>query len=211
MKTLNDYFEKIFCINLDKRFDRWKESRNEFEKHNLQVERITAIDGKIQNVNTNLKPGELGCILSHLKVIKKAKKDNLKNVLILEDDVEFDKNLNQLFFEYESQLPKWDMLYFGGNHSFNNVYMPKHNEPIKVSENVYKIRQIYTTHCYAIDNSLYDMIIDNVSQMRSPLDVIYSSIHSKCETYLLRPHLAWQRNDYSDIMEKSVDYSFLKK
>ena len=27
MKTLNDYFDKIVCINLDRRPDRWEESQ----------------------------------------------------------------------------------------------------------------------------------------------------------------------------------------
>ena len=30
--TLNDYFDKIYCINLDRRTDRWKETRVEFKK-----------------------------------------------------------------------------------------------------------------------------------------------------------------------------------
>lgn len=46
MKTLNDYFQEIHCINLDKRTDRWEECLNEFNKHNLKVNRFSAVYGK---------------------------------------------------------------------------------------------------------------------------------------------------------------------
>ena len=46
MKTLNLYFDKIYCINLDRRDDRWEECIVEFNKHNLIVERYKAFDGK---------------------------------------------------------------------------------------------------------------------------------------------------------------------
>jgi len=32
MKTLNEFFSKIYCINLDKRVDRYEESLIEFKK-----------------------------------------------------------------------------------------------------------------------------------------------------------------------------------
>ena len=45
MKTLNDFFEKIYCINLNRRMDRYKECVEEFKKINANVERFSAIDG----------------------------------------------------------------------------------------------------------------------------------------------------------------------
>ncbi|MFZ9376537.1 MAG: glycosyltransferase family 25 protein [Candidatus Fonsibacter ubiquis] len=211
MKTLNNYFDKIVCINLDRRFDRWEKSQKQFKNFNLNVERFSAIDGKVQVQKPGLKPGELGALLSHLKVIKNAKKDNLKNVLILEDDVEFHQNINELFFQYESQIPNWDFLYFGGNHSMNNHYMDPSKSPIKIFDNVYKIREAYSLHCYGVNHTLYDKILNFYDKIERPIDVLYSEIQPKVQSYILIPPLAWQRPDYSDIMEENVDYSFLKK
>jgi len=210
MKTLNEYFDWIVCINLDKRLDRWKKVSKIFNDLNLKVERISAVDGTKEPKKYNLKPGELGCLLSHLNVIKIAKKTNKKNILILEDDVEFCQDAVSLFFEYEKELPNWDWLYLGGNHALNNKYMSPLNCPIQITDHVYRVREIYSTHSYAIKETIYDDIINIIENANRPLDVAYSNLHPKLETYLLRPSLTWQYNDYSDIMEKTVDYSFLK-
>ena len=34
---INDYFDKIICINLDKRTDRWTESLEQFKKAGIEV------------------------------------------------------------------------------------------------------------------------------------------------------------------------------
>lgn len=211
MKTLNDYFDKIVCINLDRRTDRWKKCQTQFKEFNLKVERFSAIDGKELTQKTRLKSGELGALLSHLKIIESAKKDNLKNILILEDDVEFNKNINELFFQYKSQIPTWDFLYFGGNHAMNNHYMHPSKCPIKISNNIYKIREAYAIHCYAVSSNLYDELLNLYNKMERPIDVLYSEIQPRVNSYIIIPPLAWQRPDYSDIMEQDVDYSFLKK
>ena len=37
---INNYFNKLICINLDKRTDRLHESQKQWAAHNLKVERI---------------------------------------------------------------------------------------------------------------------------------------------------------------------------
>ena len=207
-KTLNDYFGKIYCINLKKRPDRWRLSEKEFKKHSLVVERYDAIDGNNFNSTSKLKSGEIGCILSHLNILKKSQKENINKILITEDDVEFSDNLNKTFFDYQKELPDWDMLYFGANHALCNHY--ENNPPIKVTEHVYRVIHAYSAHAYAVNKSCYQYLIDSIENMEHPLDVIYSKIQRKLEVYLFRPHLAWQRPSYSDIIKDNVDYSFLR-
>ena len=47
--TINDYFQKAVCINLDRRPDRLQESQQQWDKHNLKVERVSATDGNPMN------------------------------------------------------------------------------------------------------------------------------------------------------------------
>lgn len=208
-KTLNDYFKKIYCVNLKRRPERWESAKKEFLNNNLSVERYEAIDGKYTAPINGLKPGEVGCLLSHLNILKKCQEENIDKVLITEDDVQFCDNLNSKFFEYENELPEWDILYFGANHALCNPY--EHSPPIKVTNHVYRILHAYSTHAYAVNKSCYQYLIDHISDMTNPLDVMYSRIQRELRVYLFRPHLAWQSNGYSDIMETNVDYSFLKK
>ena len=45
ISPVNKVFDKVYCINLDKRTDRWKEVSTFFRKYNIQVERFRAVDG----------------------------------------------------------------------------------------------------------------------------------------------------------------------
>ena len=208
MKTLNEYFKKIYCINLNSRAERWENASQQFSKNQLEVKRYEAIDGKKINPVNGLKPGQLGCIMSHLNILKECQENNVENVLITEDDVEFCDDLNSKFFEYEKELPEWDILYLGANHALCNPY--ERNPPIKVTDHVYKVLHAYSTHAYAVNKSCYNVLIDHISLMNDPLDVMYSQLQKYLKVYVFRPHLAWQTNGYSDIMEENVDYSFLK-
>ena len=44
---ITNFFDRTFCVNLDRRMDRWEECLFEFDKYNLtNVGRFTAVDGK---------------------------------------------------------------------------------------------------------------------------------------------------------------------
>lgn len=208
MNNLNDYFERIYCINLAKRSERWESVKKQFLNNNITAIRYEAIDGNKYDSVNGLKPGELGCLLSHLNILKECQKNNIENLLITEDDVQFCEDFNFKFFEYIKELPKWDMLYLGANHALCNPY--ESNPPIKVTEHVYRVIHAYSTHAYAVNKSCYQYLIDHISNLTNPLDVMYSKIQKNLEVYIFRPHLAWQSEGYSDILEKTVDYSFLK-
>lgn len=217
MKTLNNYFDKIYCINLDRRTDRWKECVLEFNKHQLDVERFSAIDGKndpeiIKKVDKsyNLVYGDVGCARSHRLIIDKSNKNNFESILILEDDVEFHENLNDLFFDMINQVPDdWDILFLGSNYSLNNHWQ---KEPVeKITDNVYKLVFGYAIHAYALRKKCYDKVIECFLPENDKGDVLFSYAQKQLNTYVLRPHLAWQRPSYSDILEKNVNYQFLKK
>jgi GR25 family glycosyltransferase involved in LPS biosynthesis len=202
--TTNEYFDKAFCINLDRRPERYEEAKSEFEKHGLVVERISGVDGNPDNLQTKILPGHVGCVLSHVKILKKAKEENLNNVLVFEDDVVFCDDLQEKFNIFVKQLPEdWDMIYFGGNH--NNIPLEM------VSENIGHAKKTYTTHAYAIKDTIYDFAIKVLSKVQYEVDVNYSLLQQSFNCYVFRPHLAWQRDGYSDILNKNVDYSFLKK
>jgi hypothetical protein len=42
---MNDFVKHIYCINLDRRSDRWEESLKEFDKRSLSVSKFPGIDG----------------------------------------------------------------------------------------------------------------------------------------------------------------------
>jgi GR25 family glycosyltransferase involved in LPS biosynthesis len=213
---INKSFEKVYCVNLDRRIDRWERCKYVFRENQIDVERISGIEGETIHLDTpnHLKPGELGCMFSHLGIIQNAKENNIESVLIFEDDVEFAEDFNNLFYEYMKQVPKdWQLLYLGGNHSLCNIHMRTHDiPPVQISENVYKINRAFSCHAYAVRKDMYDIIIEKASQAsyNIPIDVLYSQLQYDSRSYLLRPHLCWQREGYSDIQQENVNYEFLK-
>lgn len=64
-----------------------------------------------------VKPGELGCAISHHKIWKHAQKNNFSNILILEDDFEV---LSELKVDTLDKLPNnFDLFYLGRNPIYN--------------------------------------------------------------------------------------------
>ena len=215
--SINEFFDRIYCINIDRRVDRWESCIKEFEKHGLQVERFSAIDGNNEKYNLGYPyDNELAGAMSHLNVLKRSKELGLKNVLILEDDVVFIDNLNELLCEYIKQLPEnWDGLHFGGNHIL----------PLRrINSNLSKMSKSYALHAYGINEKSYIHIIEYLNKCINNVivngkevisqsvaaDYSMSDVHSKLDFYCFTPHLAWQKEDYSDIQKTKVNYEFLK-
>ena len=77
---IKDYFDKIFCINLDRRKDRWEETVTELKVWGQfdGVNRVSAVDGNTINDNPYpINNGELGLLETHLTLIKNAKEKKL--------------------------------------------------------------------------------------------------------------------------------------
>jgi GR25 family glycosyltransferase involved in LPS biosynthesis len=194
---LEKYFDAIYCINLDERTDRWSTARKEFNKINLtKVKRFSAVKHE---------KGHLGCKQSHINIIKEAKDNKNKNVLIFEDDVLFvDKNIEYLE-EGVKQLSNisWDFFYLGA------TLDPGRTKLSRLSKNLLKTNFAYTTHAYAINSKLFDYIIGN-SNKRPEIDVFYSKdVIPNHNTVLLDPIIAIQQKGYSNIQNKEIDYNWM--
>jgi glycosyl transferase family 25 len=199
---MKNYFEKIYCINLDRREDRWVETFEELNKWGLNdcVSRYSGIDGNTLNNDTIINNGELGILTTHINIITEAKENNYTNILILEDDIEFTEEIKNLE-KYMSQVPSdWDILYFGGNHNIHE------GEKInKINDNVIKCSRTYTTHCIVLRNTIYDKCLNLIKGCDKPVDMYYSDLQKELNVYSLYPSVALQRVSYSDIQNKIED------
>jgi len=203
-----DYFDNIYCINLDRRPDRWLECQSEFKKLNIenQVTRFSAFD---------MNPGIAGCTRSHYEVIKLAKSKNEKNILILEDDFStvcdnvwsyFDKALEQM----SNKNICYDMFYFGGR-------IIGKEGAVKVDSNLLKLNYVKCAHMYSVTDRVYDAIIniykdinwnnnahwDGSSTTRLNDDYIFATkIQPKYNVYGIYPGMAQQRTSHSDLLNR---------
>lgn len=219
-KTINDYFSTIYCINLDRRPERYTQSIEEFKKINADVQRVSGIDGNIVNPPSGINPAAFGLVLTHLNLIEKAITYKYDSILIFEDDVIFINNFNEIFNERIKLLPEnWDLLYIGGNHILhvNGFDLITGDKNFKVTKENYKTLNYelskspctYCTHAIAISSRIYDRILNKIKQSpTSPIDNIYYQIQMEgCNAYTFLPSLVLQRAGYSDIENQYVDYT----
>jgi hypothetical protein len=162
-----DYFEKIFCINLDNRTDRWSSAQEEFRKVGLidRVERFSAIKDD---------DGRFGIIKSNLELLKSAQNNNLNNFLVFEDDLKFIENDVQQYLNPAIEQLKnleWSLFYLGAN---------THSKLEQMSPNLYKARECYAVHAMAYNKRIYTKIIDRYKNTekihhKDILDVFFSN------------------------------------
>lgn len=114
----------VFLINLDRATDRLLSMQHKLRRLGFRFERVPAIDGgaiefpisdfdefafrfkhgRLRN------PAEVGCYLSHIECAKRLLASNSEFALVLEDDLAFPDDFNELVHAALSQAEKWDIL-----------------------------------------------------------------------------------------------------
>lgn len=205
MKLKN--IDKTFCINLERRQDRRNEATEEFNRIGIDFEFFTGVDGHLLDVKGKIKPGHIGCVLSHLNLFKHIRDNEEGEIfMITEDDVIFREDFIDFYNQWiDTVSADWLMFYFGGNHNHTRIEF--------ISPNIHKLKKTYTTHCYLVKKSKIDILINEFSDERvfnEEVDVHLSNLQLKYPCYGFYPSLAWQRDSFSDIEMRDVSYDFLK-
>jgi GR25 family glycosyltransferase involved in LPS biosynthesis len=186
---VNDYFDRVLVINLDRRTDRLEKVTAELNALGIEFERLSAVDAVAEGITP-----VIACMLSHIKAAEMAAGHR---VLILEDDATFAENFNERFTMFIEALPAdWDMFYLGAYQL--NV------EPC----NNFMVRAIDTSsmHAYCIRPEKLEEMIQVAKDYDGHIDVAYRFHHPKIKAYAAKPTLVRQSPSYSDIECKDVDY-----
>jgi glycosyl transferase family 25 len=189
-------------INLDRRVYRRVEIETELTCMGLSAERFAAIERK---------PGALGCGLSHLAVLQKAKQEGWENVLILEDDFTFlvdrptfEQELRSVF---DNKIP-YDviMLSYGSNHS--TAFNPT----------LSRVTNAQTTSGYLVHSRFYDALIrvwsHATTQMEATgnehanaIDQAWKVLQPTSDWFCFNRRIGQQRPGFSDIVGSFVTYN----
>lgn len=186
---INDYFDKVVVINLDKRVDRLEKITEQLNDLGITFERFSAIDGTGKN------PIIAGRD-SHVEVWKQ----NLgKKVLILEDDAYFVEGFQERFDEIIQTLPEdWDVFYLGA------LIDKMTGKVIKVNNDWY--RQIVSTgtQAYCLHPNMMQYFIDRIEIYDGYIDVGLRILAEDTNAYITQPNLVTQYPSYSDLRLKEV-------
>ncbi|MDY6488861.1 glycosyltransferase family 25 protein [Acinetobacter faecalis] len=124
----------VYLINLDSSTERLAQASAELKKHNIEFERISAVDGRNLDVKTyaaynstrsnaytgrDLIGAEIGCYLSHKKALETFVSSEHEYALILEDDLDIVDNFNEILgqtFQYlETNILDWAVINVAAN------------------------------------------------------------------------------------------------
>lgn len=202
-----DFINKIFIINLDQRVDRMENMKNLMTELNItNWERFSAIKPsyskidkrlysgyqKFMKLNKKYVKGSIGCKLSHLEILKIARKRNYNKILILEDDVNFTGNLKYIEIGLrEIENLNWDMLYLG----INKEKSAEINELVFIN----KVISGLCTHAYIVNSKSYNKIIKLLENSDKQIDKTYNEgFKYELNAFIISNQFV-QNNSYSDI------------
>ena len=205
--TLNEYFDNIYCLNLDRRSDKWTKVQKRFKKLNILVERFSGTDGDnlsedIIKKYPKLNKYEIGCMLSYYRIIEDAKRKKYERILVLEDDVIFLKDFTSKFNDNVKKISDWKLIHIGAaQHNWMDVIIPK-DLPY------YYSNRTEGTFAIGFHESIYNEIL-NGRDIINPIDTKMFDIQKKykkqCLTFF--PNLIISDISDSDI-RPSRDMSF---
>lgn len=186
---INDYFDKVVVINLDKRVDRLEKITKQLDDLGITFERFSAIDGTGKNPMLANRD-------SHLQVWR----ENLgKKILVLEDDAYFVDDFQERFDQVIQTLPEnWDVFYLGA------LLDKMTGKVIKVNNDWY--RQIVSTgtQAYSVHPDIMQYCIDRLEIYDGYIDVGLRILAEDMNAYITQPNLVTQYPGYSDLRLKEV-------
>ena len=178
-----DFFDRLYCISLQEREDRRTSALKEFSKVGL-ADRVEFLLGERHPYNM-----EQGVYESHMMCLRKGLESGARNIVIFEDDVEFDrfdpKRLRSCT-EFLRQHPEWKVLLLGALIRSSC----KTTNPF-----AQKVRYQSLTHAYALNRHYAETLayepwqgIVNDTLFRPLTDGVYA----------IYPMCAFQKNFTSD-------------
>ncbi len=158
MPNLDHVFDAVYCVNLDRRKDRWRSFKKGLPSDwpFRAIKRVSAIDGKMIPTPDwwSQGGGAWGCYRTHLNLIENALNTGKNSILLMEDDATFCKDFTQKASAFLEALPDdWGLVYLGGQHLFVHK-----NPPLKINDLVYRPYNVNRTHAFAIRGKMLKKI-----------------------------------------------------
>lgn len=211
-----------FMIHCDEHTDRNKNISTARVKLNKPISIFNGINTKnillnnqnifINNFNKNIKSnftfnknGQIGCYLSHFKVIENIMNNNLNYdySVIFEDDVFFknylDIKINIIIGILNSLNIDFDIIFLG---NCNN------KKGIQLTKNIYYLDDninYYGTHALLINNKNIGKIYDLNCNITNEIDSHYISLikKKKLNGFLIYPSLCYQNSELTSTIKKN--------
>jgi len=204
MRRIDEYFDAVYVINLEKRPDRWAHFQDEMRA--LGIAAYNRVEGYDMPLGNTRESGNFGCVASHRAVMERIVYDGAHRALVFEDDAALSPKFKAADFAptwdmIEGRLPAaWDLLYLGGHYA----------EPplARVNPNVLRCARMHTTSSYGIT---YDMARKMAPHVYGcgPVDELFGQFADDRANllYIIQPRLFVQYPNFSDLQYREMDNS----
>ena len=213
VKRFYEYVDIIIYINLDKRVDRNNEIKAEFNRLEIpanKIIRLNAIENKV---------GAIGCTMSHIKAMQMIQNNSWERILILEDDFNFIdniKNIDKAFDKFFNNFANnsWDVV---------NLSRGAYQDLVDIGfDFVSKVNHVSTTSGYLVNRHFCDKLMENFKEgckkmLMNPeprlfaIDVWWQYLQKQSKWFIFNPSLGYQRDSFSDIENRRVNYTVFDK
>ena len=208
-----DYLKYGYYINLKERVDRRQSVIDAFKKLNIPSLNVLRIDARKHNY------GAIGCYLSHIYCLYKAREFGYDHILICEDDIQF-KNIDVLKTQLRrvlTNIKKWDVIMLASNVLSAEKILGV-NYCVRVTNGM-------AATCYIVKSHYYDTLLNNFREginhlFKHPelanlyaIDVYWNILQKKDNWIIPLPLSVTQYPNYSNIEKRHVNYDkcMLKK
>jgi hypothetical protein len=189
-----EFFDGIFCLNLDSEPERWAYAAERHRRLGIDqlVERFSAVPTPDNH--------HVGCALSWRAMIAEADRRGYRHVLVLEDDAIFRHDALEILRSSIGEIGEveWDLFYLGG--ADHGVPPP----PTPGLEALRRCQLMYTTHALAVHRSAFAEILADVPEgesevrdwlvVRAAIDqyLAWKTLHGALSAFITSPRLASQ-------------------
>ena len=180
---------------MENEIERRKHVTKQLEKMQMPYEVFSAIEGKklgsekICSIQTptvkhvsgfcgKLTPGELGCLLSHKKILEENFDENY--IFILEDDVDLDMAVKDFLVQVELQKPKFDVCMVGFHSGRGRQSEIRHRGKIHLGSHVIgrPVERCFGTYGYIISSNGMRTVLENLDVICAPIDHYIGCLYS---------------------------------
>lgn len=199
----------IWAINLDKRPDRWAYISGHARNRDLTApERWPAIDGRTTTTEaelaqyrravptgTHATSADIGTTKTHLGLVAHlAANDPAPWTLILEDDAAFHHDLHDQWAALAPRAPADAlMILLGCQHERRPVPLESGNPRWA------RVTRATCAHAYLVTPEALPLLHAAAAPLATSFDVAWQQVQRTGRVYAPLPHLAIQREDFSDI------------
>lgn len=189
--------DHTYVINLERRKEKWFRTSAELNRYGIKAHRFNAIDGSASDFKAEnhtkahifSTPGQLACLMTHIKVIEDAKANRYSRIAIFEDDIYLSKTFGQDIEKLKNI--SYRILYLGATQL--------NWDGIDVCNDSYKARNTLGTWAMLIDSRAYDGILESYRRLDACADAALVRIQSQISSIVMYPNLCITDVQDSDV------------